>query len=171
VCYPFCSDSSDSLKQILTRDWIDYALPEVSKDTDWLLIQCQHASALSSAVNTLYSQRALSQTLDERERNLMQAHKVLESWRTGLPTHLQNIHRHETGYVNLDDQKTRHLTLTMVHKYHEAIFIIFFPWTGSQSKGIISEHYRKRSMELCVKSAQAVLAIAARISSCDILDG
>ncbi|KAJ6073380.1 hypothetical protein N7467_011465 [Penicillium canescens] len=136
------------------RDWTDYALPEVGKDTDWLLIQCQHANALSSAVNTLYSQRALCQTLDERERNLMQAQKVLESWRTGLPIHLQNIHRHETGYVTLDDQKTRHLTLTMVHKYHEAIFIIFFPWTGSQSKGLISEHYRKRSMELCVKSAK-----------------
>ncbi|KAL4984517.1 hypothetical protein BDW68DRAFT_166902 [Aspergillus falconensis] len=99
----------------------------------------------------------------------MQAHKVLESWRTGLPTHLQNIHRHETGYVTLDDQKTRRLTLSMARKYHEAIFIIFFPWTGSQSKGLISEHCRKRSMELCVKSAQAVLAIAARISSCDIL--
>lgn len=171
MCHPFCSDSSDSLKQILTRDWIDYGLPEVGKDTDWLLIQCQHANVLSSAVNTLYSQRALRQTLDERERNLMQAHKALESWRTGLPIHLQNIHRHEIGYVTLHDQQTRHLTLTMVHKYHEAIFIIFFPWTGSQSKVLISEHYRKMSMELCVKSAQAVLAIAARISSGDILDG
>jgi hypothetical protein len=171
VCHPFCSDSSDSPKQILTPDWTDYALPKVGKDTDWLLIQCQHANALSSAVNTLYSSRALCQTVAERERNLMQAHKDLESWRTGLPIHLQNIHRHETGYVTLDDQKTRHLTLTMVRKYHEAIFIIFFPWTGSQSKGLISEHYRKRSLELCVKSAQAVLAIAARISSCDILGG
>ncbi|GFF70639.1 hypothetical protein IFM62136_07884 [Aspergillus lentulus] len=156
---------------ILTPDWTDYALPKVGKDTDWLLIQCQHANALSSAVNTLYSSRALCQTVAERERNLMQAHKALESWRTGLPIHLQNIHRHETGYVTLDDQKTRHLTLTMVRKYHEAIFIIFFPWTGSQSKGLISEHYRKKSMELCVKSAQAVLAIAARIASCDILGG
>ncbi|KAJ6182067.1 hypothetical protein N7485_000709 [Penicillium canescens] len=117
----------DGMPPILTRDWIDYALPEVGKDTDWLLIQCQHTNALSSAVNTLYSQRALCQTLDERERNLMQAHKVLESWRTGLPIYLQNIHRHETGYVTLDDQKTRYLTLTMVHKYHESIFIIFFP--------------------------------------------
>ncbi|KAJ5995516.1 hypothetical protein N7481_002493 [Penicillium waksmanii] len=161
----------DGMPPILSRDWTDYALPEVSKDTDWLRIQCQYANALSSAVNTLYSQRALRQTVDERERTLMQAHKVLESWRTGLPTHLQNIHRHETGYLTLDDQKTRHLTLTMVHTYHEAIFIIFFPWTGSQSKGLVSEHYRKTIMELCVKSAQAVLAIASRISSCDILDG
>ncbi|KAL6229819.1 hypothetical protein BDW75DRAFT_234904 [Aspergillus navahoensis] len=176
----------DGMPPILTPDWTDYALPDVGKDTDWLLIQYQHANALSSAVNTLYSPRALCQTVAERERNLMQAHKVLESWRTGLPIHLQNIHRHETGYITLDDQKTRHLTLTMVCKYHEAIFIIFFPWTGSQSKGLISEHfpwtgsqskglisehYRKRSMELCVKSAQAVLAIAARIASCDILGG
>ncbi|KAL4885433.1 hypothetical protein BJY04DRAFT_205251 [Aspergillus karnatakaensis] len=161
----------DGMPPILTRDWTDYALPETSKETDWLLIQYQHANALSSAVNTLYSPKALCQTLAERERNLMQAHKVLENWRTGLPSHLQNIHRHETGYVTLDDQKTRHLTLTMVCKYHEAIFIIFFPWTGSQSKGLISEQYRKMSMELCVKSAQAVLAIAARISSCDILGG
>ncbi|GIJ90363.1 hypothetical protein Asppvi_009317 [Aspergillus pseudoviridinutans] len=129
--------------QIRTPDWTDYALPKVGKDTDWLLIQCQHANTLSSAVNTLYSSRALCQTVAERERNLMQAHMVLESWRTGLPIHLQNIHRHETGYVTLDDQKTRHLTLTMVRKYHEAIFIIFFPWTGSQSR-LISEHYRKR---------------------------
>lgn len=170
-CATFClSDSDNSLKQILTRDWTDYALPEVAKDTDWLRIQCQYANALSSAVNTLYSQRALSQNLDERERNLMQAHKGLENWRSGLPMHLQNIHRHETGNLTLDDQKTRHLTLTMVHTYHEAIFIIFFPWTGVKSQGLISEHYRKTSMELCVKSAQAVLAIAARISSCDILD-
>ncbi|PKX88361.1 Zn(II)2Cys6 transcription factor [Aspergillus novofumigatus IBT 16806] len=161
----------NGMPPILTPDWTDYALPKVGKDTDWLLIQCQHANVLSSAVNTLYSSRALCQTVAERERNLMQAHKALESWRTGLPVHLQNIHRHETGYVTLDDQKTRHLTLTMVRKYHEAIFIIFFPWTGSQSKGLISEHYRKRSMELCVKSAQAVLAIAARIASCDILGG
>ncbi|KAL4949357.1 hypothetical protein BDW69DRAFT_202898 [Aspergillus filifer] len=161
----------DGMPPILTRDWTDYALPETCKETDWLLIKCQHANALSSAVNTLYSPKALSQTSAERERNLMQAHKVLENWRTGLPSHLQNIHRHETGYVTLDDQKTRHLTLTMVRQYHEAIFTIFFPWTGIQHKGLISEHYRKKSMELCVKSAQAVLAIAARISSFDILSG
>ncbi|KAL4798021.1 hypothetical protein BDV19DRAFT_377232 [Aspergillus venezuelensis] len=161
----------DGMPPILTRDWTDYALPETSKETDWLLIKCQHANALSSAVNTLYSPKALSQTSAERERNLMQAHKVLENWRTSLPSNLQNIHRHETGYVTLDDQKTRHLTLTMVRKYHEAIFTIFFPWTGNQHKGLISEFYRKKSMELCVKSAQAVLAIAARISSCDILGG
>ncbi|OQE94684.1 hypothetical protein PENNAL_c0003G01580 [Penicillium nalgiovense] len=143
----------DGMPPILTRDWIGYALPEAGKDADWLLIQYQHVNALSSAVNTLYSQRALCQTLDERERNQDQTHKTPESWRTGLPIHLQNIHQHETGYVTLDDQKTRRLTLTMIHKCHEAIFIIFFPWTGSQSKGLISEHYRKRSMELCVKSA------------------
>jgi hypothetical protein len=167
---PACFSSDlDSPRQILTRDWIDYALPEAGKDADWLLIQCQHANALSSAVHALYSQKALCQTSDEREGNLMQAHKLLESWRTDLPVQLQNIHRHETGYVTLDDQKTRHLTLAMLHKYHEAIFIIFLPWTGSQSKGLISEHYRERSMELCVKSAQVVLAVAARISRCDIL--
>ena len=70
----------------------------------------------------------------------------------------------------MEDQKVRHLALSMAQKYHAAIFFIFFPWTGSQSRILISETCRGMSMERCVKSAQAVLAIAARISSLDMLD-
>ena len=76
----------------------------------------------------LYSQKALRQKLEEREQNLDLAHKLLEGWRSCLPLYLQEIHRHDLGGITLDDQKMRHLALSMVQKYHEAIFIIFFPW-------------------------------------------
>ncbi|KAI9735460.1 MAG: hypothetical protein M1818_006466 [Claussenomyces sp. TS43310] len=155
---------------VLAHDWIDYAPPEDGKEIDWLPIQCHYANAVSSAAETLYSQKALRQTLEEREQNLELAYNLLEGWRICLPVYLQEIHKHDMEGNTLDDQKVRHLALSMVQKYHEAIFLIFFPWTGSQSKILISESCRRKSMELCVNSAQAVLATAARISSLDVLD-
>jgi hypothetical protein len=98
----------------------------------------------------------------------MQAHRVLESWRTGFPIQLHNIHRYETGFRRPEDAPFDLDHGSQVSCGHICHFLSL---DGSQSKGLISKHYRKRSMELCVKSAQAVLAIAARIASCDILGG
>ena len=118
----------------------------------------------------LYNQKALRQSLEEREQKLEMAHKLLEAWRYQLPVYLQEVHKHDIGGRTLDDHQVRHLALSMIQKYHEAIFIIHFPWTGSQSRCMISESCRRRSMELCVNSAQAILAMAAKISCLDTLD-
>ena len=118
----------------------------------------------------LYNQKALRQSLEEREQNLEIAYKLLETWRHCLPVHLQGVHNHDMGGRTLDDHRVRHLALSMVRKYHEAIFVVFFPWTGSQSRSMISESCHRKSMELCVQSAQAVLAIVTKISYLDIFD-
>lgn len=81
----------------------------------------------------LYSQKALRQRLEEREQSLDLAHRLLEGWRTCLPIYLQEIHKHDMGGITLDDQKMRQLALSMVQKYHEAIFTIFFPWYANSN--------------------------------------
>jgi hypothetical protein len=125
--------------------------------------------AISSAAKMLYNQSALRQSLLEREQKLKIAYKLLEDWRSHLPPPLHEIHKHDTRRL-LDDHQTRGIVLSMFRQYHEAIFMIYFPWTGSQSAGKVSEDWRRKSMELCVNSAQVVLATANQISSLDILD-
>ncbi|KAL9079457.1 MAG: hypothetical protein Q9157_001666 [Trypethelium eluteriae] len=117
----------------------------------------------------LYNQQALRQSLMEREQKLDVVYKLLENWKSRLPHPLQDIHKLDMRRT-LDDLQIREMALTMFRQYHEAIFMIYFPWAGSQSAGRISEDYRRRSRELCVNSAQDVLAIAYQISSLDILD-
>jgi hypothetical protein len=117
----------------------------------------------------LYNQQALRQSLGEREHKLETAYELLEGWRSHLPAPLQEIHKHDMHRI-LDDHQTRHIALSIFRQYHEAIFMIYFPWTGSQSGGRVSEDCRRKSMELCVNSAQVVLAIANQILCLDILD-
>ena len=117
----------------------------------------------------LYNQKALRQSPMEREQKLEVAYKLLDGWRNHLPAPLQEIHKHGMRRI-LEDHQMRHIALSMFRQYHEAIFMIFFPWTGGQSGNKVSEDCRRRSMELCVNSAQVVLAIANQISSPDILD-
>lgn len=162
-------DSPKDREQALDHDWIDHAPPQAGKETDWFPLQCLYASIISSAAKMLYNQRALRQSLAEREQKLELTYKLLEGWRSHLPAPLQEIHNPDIRRI-LDDQNLRHIALSMFRQYHEAIFMIYFPWTGSQSGGRVSEHCRKRSMELCVNSAQVVLAITNQISSLDILD-
>lgn len=117
----------------------------------------------------LYNQQALRQSLVEREQKLKAAHELLEGWRSLLPAPLREIHKHDMHRI-LDDHQTRHMALSMFRQYHEAIFIIDFPWAGSQSGGRVSGDCRQKCMELCVNSAQVVLAIANQILCLDILD-
>lgn len=162
-------EPSNEKTQALDHDWIDHAPPQVGKETDWFPLQCLYAIVISSAAKTLYNQRALRQSLVEREQKLETAYKLLEGWRSHLPAPLQDIHKHDVRRI-LDDHQVRHIALSMFRQYHEAIFILYFPWTGSQSDGRVSENCRRKSMELCVNSAQVVLAITNQISSLDILD-
>ena len=117
----------------------------------------------------LYNQQALRQSLVEREQKLKTAHELLEGWRNHLPAHLQGIHKHDMHRI-LDDHQTRHIALSIFRQYHEAIFIIYFPWTSGQSVGRVSETCRRKCIELCANSAQVVLDIANQILSLDILD-
>lgn len=153
----------------LDHDWIDHAPPQASKETDWFSLQCLYAIVVSSAAEMLYNQRALRQSIVEREQKLKTAYKLLEGWRSHLPAPLQEIHKHDMHRI-LDDHQTRHIALSIFRQYHEAIFMIYFPWTCSQSGGRFSEDCRRKSMELCVNSAQVVLAIANQILCLDILD-
>ncbi|MCJ1285674.1 hypothetical protein MMC26_005015 [Xylographa opegraphella] len=153
----------------LDHDWIDHAPPQACKEADWFSLQCLYAIVISSAAKMLYNQRALRQSLVEREQKLEAAYELLEDWRNHLPTPLQDIHKHNMHHI-LDDHQTRHIALSIFRQYHEAIFMIYFPWTGSQSDGRVSAACRRRSMELCVNSAQVVLAIANQILCLDILD-
>lgn len=117
----------------------------------------------------LYSQRALRQSFVEREQKLETAYKLLEGWRSHLPAPLQDIRKPDMHGI-LDDHQTRHIALSIFRQYHEAIFMIYFPWTGSQTGGRFSEDCRRKSMELCINSAQEVLDIANQILCLDILD-
>ncbi|KAH8799105.1 hypothetical protein F5884DRAFT_905564 [Xylogone sp. PMI_703] len=153
----------------IDRDWIDRSPPQANDETDWFPLQCLYATIVSSAAKMLYSQSALRQSPTEREQKLNMAYKLLEEWRSRLPPPLRDIHKPEMSRV-LDDHQTRHITLTMFRQYHEAIFMIYFPWTGAQSSSRVSEECRRQSMELCVNSAQVVLATANQVSSLDILD-
>ena len=154
---------------MLDHDWIDQAPPHVGKEIDWFPLQCLYATVLSSATKSLYKQSALRQSFVEREQSLEFAYNLLEGWRSQLPAPFQGIHNEDMRKV-LDDHQTRHIALVMFRQYHEAIFMIFFPWTSSQADGKVSKEWRNKSMELCVNSAQAVLAIANQISSSDIRD-
>ena len=117
----------------------------------------------------LYSQQALRNSPLERGHKLETAYELLQGWRSHLPSSLQDIHKQEMHGI-LDDHRTRHVALSIFRQYHEAIFMFYFPWTGSQSSDRVSEDCRLKSMELCVNSAQVVLAIANQIPSLDILD-
>ncbi|KAL9114946.1 MAG: hypothetical protein Q9227_001189 [Pyrenula ochraceoflavens] len=153
----------------LDHDWIDHAPPQADKETDWFPLQCLYATVMSSAAKMLYNQRALRQSPLEREQKLEMAYKLLEGWRNHLPAPLTELHKHDMQRT-LEDHQMRNVALTMFRQYHEAIFLIFFPWSGSQSVDKVSEDCRRRSMELCVNSAQVVLGITNQISSLDILD-
>lgn len=117
----------------------------------------------------LYSQRALRQLPVEREQKLRTAYELLEGWRKRLPVPLQEVHKQDMHRI-LDDHQTRPIAMLIFRQYHEAIFMIYFPWTGSQSDGRVSDDCRRQSMNLCVNSAQVVLAIANQILGLDILD-
>ena len=117
----------------------------------------------------LYNQRALRQSPAEREQKLKTAYELLEGWRSHLPAPLQEIHKQDMHLI-LDDHRTRDIHLSIFRQYHEAIFMIYFPWTGCQVDDRVSEDYRQKSVELCVNSAQVVLAIANQILNLDILD-
>lgn len=98
------------------------------------------------------------------------AYKLLEDWRSRLPATLEEMERPDMQRILNNNHHVRHIALSMFRQYHEAIFMIYFPWTGAQSSGSVSEDYRRRSIELCVSSAQAVLATANQVSSLDMLD-
>ncbi|KAI9691645.1 MAG: hypothetical protein M1822_007716 [Bathelium mastoideum] len=157
------------LPPALDHDWFDHAPPQASKDTDWFQIQCLYATVLSSIIRMLYNQQTLRQSLVEREQKLEKAYTLLKGWKSQLPISVQEIHKHDM-WRTLDDTQTRHMALSMFRQYHEAIFIFYFPWTGGQSNGKVSDEWRRKSMELCVNSAHEVLAVANQASSQDILD-
>ena len=117
----------------------------------------------------LYTQRALRNSLIEREQKLKTAFELLEGWRKHLPHALQEIHKQSTHLI-LDDYRVRDVILSIFRQYHEAIFMICFPWAGIRTDGRVSEDCRRRCVELCVNSAQVVLAIANQILNLDILD-
>lgn len=117
----------------------------------------------------LYTQRALRQSLIEREQKLKIAFELLEGWRKHLPTTLQEIHKQNT-HLTLDDHHVRDVTLSIFRQYHEAVFMICFPWVGNRSDGRVSKDCRRKCVELCVNSAEVVLAIANQILNLDIVD-
>jgi hypothetical protein len=86
-----------------------------------------------------------------------------------LPPTLKEIHKTDVQGI-MGDYDYRDMALCMFRQYHEAIFLIFFPWTWTQSKEKISEEARRKGMELCVNSAQVVLTTANQVSSLEILD-
>ena len=118
----------------------------------------------------LYSQRALRQSLPERKQKLRTAYELLEGWRTKLPPPLHDIHTQDMYLILNDQRMPRDVALSIFRQYHEAILMIHFPWTGRQADARVSEEYRRKSVELCVGSAQVVLAIANQILNLDILD-
>ena len=154
---------------MIHHDWIDHTPPKAGKGTDWFSVQCLYALVLSSATEMLYNQRALQQTLAEREQRLDTAYDLLEGWRRHLPAPLQGIDKQNTHLV-VDDHQLCEILLCFFRQYHEAILMICFPWTGMQADGRVSEKYRRKSVELCVNSAQVVLTIANQILNLDILD-
>ncbi|KAH8588738.1 hypothetical protein B0O99DRAFT_638470 [Bisporella sp. PMI_857] len=152
----------------LDGDWIDHAPPQVYHETDWFALQCLYATVISSAAKMLYNQSALRQSLAEREQKLEITYKLLEDWRSRLPTPLKDIHKPNMRTI-LDNYHTRHTVLSMFRQYHEAVFIMYFPWTAP-SGGRVSKDHRRRSLEMCVNSAQVVLATANQVACQDILD-
>ena len=153
----------------MDHKWIDHAPPQAGKDTDWFSVQCLYAIVISSAAEMLYKQPALWQSPEEREAKLKAAYELIASWRNHLPAPLQEIHK-QNMHLDLENRQMRDIALTIFRQYHEAIFMIFFPWTRSQAEGRVSEDYRRKSVEVCVNSAQVVLAVANQISNLHILD-
>jgi hypothetical protein len=97
------------------------------------------------------------------------AYNLLEGWRSRLPTLLRDMYKPDIHWT-LDDENLRYIALPMFRQYHEAIFMIFFPWTGDQVSGDrASQEWRVKSMELCVNSAHVILATVDRVPSLDIL--
>ena len=86
-----------------------------------------------------------------------------------MPPTLKEIHKADIQGI-MGDHDYRDMALCMFRQYHEAIFLIYFPWTGTHSKGKISEEARRKGMELCVNSAQVVLTTANQVSSLEIFD-
>ena len=162
-------DPSNNNKKVLNHDWIDHAPPEAGTETDCFSVQCLYAIVISSAAEMLYNQRALRQSLVEREQKLKTAFELLERWRMHLPTSLQEIHKQNTHLI-LEDHHVRDFTLSIFRQYHEAVFMIYFPWAGNRSDGRVSEDCRKKSVEMCVNSAKVVLAVTNQIFNLDILD-
>jgi len=154
---------------VLSHNWIDHAPPESGTEIDWFSVQCLYAIVISSAAEMLYTQRALRQSLTEREQKLKTAFELLEGWRKHLPTPLQEIHKQNT-HLALDDLYVRDVTLSIFRQYHEAVYMICFPWVGNRSDGRVSEDCRRKCGELCVNSAQVVLAIANQILNMEIID-
>lgn len=154
---------------VLSHNWIDHAPPESGMDIDWLSVQCLYAVVISSAAEMMYAQRALRQSLIEREHKLMTAFELLESWRKHLPTPLQGIHDQNSNLI-LDDVHVRDVTLSIFRQYHEAVYMICFPWVGNRSDGRVSEDCRRKCVDLCVNSAQVVLATANKILNIEIID-
>ena len=160
---------SDDSVQALDHNWIDHAPPQASKETNWFSVQCLYAIVISSAAEMLYSQRALRQSPAEREQKLKLAYETLGGWRRHLPNSLQDIHKQNLHLV-LDDYQVRDIVLSVFRQYHEAIFMIYFPWTSSDSRDRVSEDCRQKCEELCVNSARVVLVIANQIVGLDVLD-
>lgn len=117
----------------------------------------------------LYTQRALRQSLTEREQKLETALELLESWREHLPAPLREIHK-QNIHLNLGDIYVRDVTLSIFRQYHEAAYMICFPWVGNRSDGRVSEDCRRKCGELCVNSAQVVLALSNQILNTEIID-
>ena len=153
----------------MDHKWINHNPPQAGKDTDWFSVQCLYAIVISSAAEMLYNQPALRQSPAEREQKLKTAYELIVGWRSHLPAPLQDIHKQDMHLVP-DNRQMRDIALSIFRQYHEAIFMVYFPWTGSQTDGRVSEDYRRKSVELCVNSAQVVLAIANQMSNLHIFD-
>ncbi|EPE28665.1 hypothetical protein GLAREA_09786 [Glarea lozoyensis ATCC 20868] len=120
---------------VISHNWIDHAPPESGTEVDWFSVQCLYAIVISSAAEMLYTQRALRQSLTEREQKLKTAFELLESWRKHLPTPLQEIHK-QTTHLNLDDIYVPDATLSIFRQYHEAVYMIYFlGWATGQTVG------------------------------------
>ena len=153
----------------MDHNWIDHAPPRAGKETDWFSVQCLYAILIRSAVEMLYNQPALRRSPAEREQRLKTAYELITGWRSHLPAPFREIHTQDL-HLSQDNHQMRDIARSIFRQYHEAIFMIFFPWTGRQADGRVSEDYRRKSVELCVNSAQVVLAFANQISSVDIFD-
>lgn len=139
------------ISPVLNHDWIDHAPPEAGTETHWFSVQCLYAIVISSAAEMLYNQRALRQFLIEREQKVKTAFGLLEGWRKHLPTSLQEIHKQNTHLI-LDDHHVRDVTLSIFRQYHEAVFMIYFPWADNRSDGRVSEDCRQGMISRLSKS-------------------
>jgi hypothetical protein len=80
----------------------------------------------------LYSQSALRQTPGEREQvlnSIQSLGRLEESTPNTFKRNEPDIHR------ILNYEHLRYIALPMFRQYHEAIFMVLFPWTGDQVSG------------------------------------